>query len=83
MEQPVPMQQYQDRLQQFAMRIEPTLPGLFDTLNKMNILAVQSKQQLFGNQVHDYIEGIIKRLRDIQPMKIGGKKKKTLRRKRL
>lgn len=75
-------QQYQQRLQQFAMRIEPTLPGLYDTLNKMNILAVQSKEQALGNGVHDYIERIILKLKEIQPMKIGGKKKKTLRRKR-
>jgi len=75
-------QQYQERLQQLAMRIEPTIPGLLNTLTIMNNLAVQSKIQLFGNQVHDYIEGIVKRLKDVQPMRIGGKRKKTLRRKR-
>jgi hypothetical protein len=76
------MDQYATRLRQFSQRIEPTLPGFYDTLTKMANLSLSSPHQLLANQVSDYIEGIIKNLKKIQPMKIGGKKKKTLRHKR-
>jgi adenylosuccinate lyase len=69
-----------NKLSVYAGRIDATLPAVYETITKMNLLAMQSKEQVMINKVHDYISQIQKKLEKMKPFFLhAGKKRRTHR----
>jgi hypothetical protein len=74
----VKQQQVRDQVRKFVGRVNVVLPGIYDELQKAVIISLKpgdDREIVF--KLHDYIEAIIADLKRIQPMRLGGKRKKT------
>ena len=74
----VKQQQVRDQVRKFVARVNVVLPGIYDELQKAVLISTKpGDDREIVVKLHDYIEAIIADLKRIQPMRLGGKRKKT------
>ena len=69
-------------LDKLAGDVNKLLPAIFNKLDEMKRISVETGQKIVANRAYDFMDLIINRIKDIQPMKIyGGKKTRKTKRK--